>query len=277
LNDHRASRHHADIRWGGQYWAVVDRNSTNGTYVNGMQVHQLHNLYPGDRVTIGETTMVLHVPAASARAPQQPPSQRPVPRPATHEQSSPVAAVAFWLVAAVMAAAITCLAAGAFLPWVRLTGSLSQDLGPLIQGVTDIISSIFGEDSLFHVTQEVSGLEGYGKLTLGVAAVCAITLLVDVFYRKTVVPAIVYLLSGLIAVGAMASDLANFYGLYKKVESWSVMFGIQLGDVVEFFDQFIQMEVEPLLGLQLTVVGLVLLVVGGVGRLVVALLVRSRV
>jgi hypothetical protein len=171
-----------------------------------------------------------------------------------------------------------CLASGAFLPWLRLTGSLSQDLEPLIKGVADIVSSIFGADSLFHVTQEFNGLEGHGKLTLGVAVVCSIALVVDMFfYRRSVAPGIVYLLSGVIAVGAMASDLVNLYGLYKQVESWSVMFGIELGEVVQFLDQFIKIEVEPLIGLQITVVGLALLLVGGVGRLVVALLARGRV
>ena len=59
LNDTRASRHHADIRWDGQRWTVIDQSSTNGTYVNGMRVHGPYDLRLGDRVTIGETTMVL--------------------------------------------------------------------------------------------------------------------------------------------------------------------------------------------------------------------------
>lgn len=278
LNDQRSSRHHADIRWNGRYWEVVDRGSTNGTYVNGMQVHQPYDLRPGDRVTIGETTMVLHPAPSAARQGQQGAARRRQPaEPDYQQQASTGTSVAFWVVTGIMVVAIVCLATGAFLPWLRLTGSLSQDLGPMIQGVTDIISSIFGEDSLFHVTQEVNGLDGYGKLTLGIAAICTIALVVDLFFhRKSVVSAVVYLLSGLVAVGAMASDLVNVWGLYKQVESWSIMFGIDLGQVVEFFDQFIQMEVQPLIGLQLTVAGLVLLLVGGVGRLVVALLARSQ-
>jgi pSer/pThr/pTyr-binding forkhead associated (FHA) protein len=279
LSDHRSSRHHADIRWSGRYWEVVDQESTNGTYVNGLQVHQPYDLRPGDRVTIGETTMVLQpAPSPSPRHAHPGPARpRLAVEPDYRQQASTGTSVAFWLVTGVVLVAIVCLATGAFLPWLRLTGSLSQDLEPLIKGVTDIISSIFGEDSLFHVTQEVNGLDGYGKLTLGIAAICTVALVVDLFFhRKSVVPAVVYLLSGMIAVGAMASDLVNVWGLYKQVESWSVMFGIELGQVVEFFDQFIKMEVEPLIGLQLTVVGLVLLLVGGIGRLLVALLARSQ-
>ena len=47
-------------------------------------------------------------------------------------------------------------------------------------------------------------------------------------------------------------------------------------EVVQFLDQFVKMEVTPLVGLQLTIIGLVLLLVGGIGRLVVALLDRSK-
>ena len=64
LNDHRASRHHADFSWDGRQWTVVDQGSTNGTYVNGMRVHSPYDLRLGDRVTIGETTMVMRQPVA---------------------------------------------------------------------------------------------------------------------------------------------------------------------------------------------------------------------
>ena len=69
LNDQRASRHHGDIRWNGRQWEVVDRGSTNGTYVNGMQVHQPYELRLGDRVTIGETTIVLREYSTQSSAP----------------------------------------------------------------------------------------------------------------------------------------------------------------------------------------------------------------
>ena len=52
LKDHRSSRHHADLRWNGHAWQVVDQGSTNGTYVNGLQVRQPYDLRFGDRVII---------------------------------------------------------------------------------------------------------------------------------------------------------------------------------------------------------------------------------
>jgi hypothetical protein len=288
LNDGRASRHHADIRWDGRHWAVVDNGSTNGTYVNGLRVHGPYDLRVGDRITIGETTMVLREQVAQppqGRAPVAAGGERsrkakapPVPADGDVSRSGAhtAASVLFWLAQGLIAVAVVCLASGAFLPWLRVTGSLSQELGPLLQGITDAISFFLGSDSYFEFTQEISGLEGYGKLTLAVGVISLIAMVVDLFfYRKSVVPAIVYLLSALIAMGAMASDLSNFYRLYKEAETWSLLFGIQLADVIQVFDQFIDMTVTPLPGLPLTVAGLVLLLVGGVGRLVAAMLDRA--
>jgi hypothetical protein len=303
LNDNRASRHHADFCWNGRQWTVVDQHSTNGTYVNGMQVYQPFELRVNDRVTIGETTMVVR--AADARAPasgagkgaaphqpqvarrsqtaKQPAMPAPVQAPAPGVEATGIrgqsaATTAFyWLVQGIVAAAVVLLASGALLPWLRVTGSLSKDLGPLLEGVTGVISGLLGQDSFFQFSQEISGLEGFGKLTLAVGVISAIAMIVDIFfYRKSVVPGIVYVLSGFLAMGAMASDLMNFYRLYQEASSWSLLFGIQLADVIEVFGQFVDMQITPLPGLPLTVLGLVLLLVGGICRLVVALLNRGR-
>jgi hypothetical protein len=185
--------------------------------------------------------------------------------------------VGFWLVQGFIVLAVIGLAAGSFLPWIRVSGTLSQDLGPVIQGLTGLISHFLGTDSFLHFTQDISGAEGYGKLTLVLAVMGLIGLVVDMFIqRKSPVTGIVYVLSSMIVVGAMASDLMNFYKLYKQAESWSLLFGIQLRDVVQVFDQFIDMQITPLPGLPLTVVGLVLLIVGGIGRLIVAVLSRNQ-
>lgn len=302
LDDHRASRHHSDIRWNGRQWEVVDRSSTNGTYVNGMRVHRPYDLRLGDRVTIGETTLVLSEYSAQATAqprprsaeervrtaegsaarPRQPPPQ-PAPRVLSgtqgREHTSAGVTAAFWLVQGLTTAAVVCLATGAFLPWLKVTGSLSQDLQPLIQSLANIVAILSGPDSIFSITQEISGLEGYGKLTLGIAGVGTIALVVDIFSygcRKSVVPGVVYLVSGLIAAGAMGFDLVNYYRFYKQMRDLSLLFGVQLTDVVQVFDQFIDVQVTPMIGLLLTGAGLVLLLVGGVSRLVVALLNRSE-
>jgi hypothetical protein len=302
LDDHRSSRHHADFRWDGSQWEVVDRGSTNGTYVNGMQVHQPYTLRLGDRITLGETTLVVRewegrpsVPAATghpqapapARAPVAPPAARQAasrqPAPSEPEAGrAPLAhasagmLTAYWLAQALIVAAVVFLASGAFLPWLEVTGSLSQDMQPLIQSITDIVSSVMGPDFLF-VTQKVSGLAGYGKLTLGIAVIALIVLVVDLaFYRRSAVPGIVYTLAGLLAAGAMAADLKNLYDVYNQVQSASLLFGIRLSSVIEMLDKFIQVKVTVLPGLYLTGAGLALLLVGGLGRLAVIFLDRRE-
>jgi hypothetical protein len=185
--------------------------------------------------------------------------------------------VAYWLVQAAVAAAIVCLGAGAFLPWLQVTGSLAEDLQPLLQGLADIVAVLSGPDSMFNVSQQIDGLEGYGKLTLVVAIVSTGALVMDVlFYRKSAIPGIVYLLSSLMAGGAIAFDLVNYYRFYSQMKDLTLLFGIQLEEVVEVFDQFMQVTISPMIGLVLTGLGLILLLAGAVGRLVVAFLDRRR-
>jgi hypothetical protein len=170
---------------------------------------------------------------------------------------------------------VICLAAGAFLPWIEITGSLSRDLQPLVQGIADLIASLSGQDSLLHVSQRIGGLEGYGKLTLGIAVLSALALVVDIFfYRRSVVPAVVYLGTAIVSIGAMGFDLANYYRYYQEMQNLSLLFGIRLGEVVQVFDHFLEMKATPMAGLFLTGAGLLLLLGGGIGRLVVALLGR---
>jgi hypothetical protein len=319
VNDQRVSRHHGDIRWNGRQWEVVDRGSINGTYVNGVQIHRPWELQLGDRVTVGETTMVLREyseqPAAPPRAqpttqpyragmpPQQTPelhrgqaqqasavpaqirTQKQVRIPTKGQEQSPErhreqasadTGVAFWLGQGLIVAAVVCLAAGAFLPWFRVTGSLSSDLGALVEGITSIVSSLIG-DNLLSVTQDISALSGFGKLTLGIAVVCIILLFVDIFLRgRSIVPGLVYVLISAAVGVVVAMDLKGLYDLYQQVQSISVLFGIRLESAVKAFGKFIDVQVTLLPGLYLTAAGLGLLLVGGIVRLLAALSARGR-
>ena len=287
VQDNQASRYHSDIRWNGRQWEVVDRGSTNGTYVNGMQIHGPYELHLGDRITIGDTTMVLHefgaAPdhqtsrdlAGAARKAYAVPRPMETPR---QDTSTAGTTVAFWLAQVLVAVAVVCLAAGAFLPWFRVTGSLSRDMAPILQGITDIVSSFLGED-LLSITQDISGLGGFGKVSLGLAVICAILLIVDMagtssgfLTRRSVVAAVVYLVTSLLAIAVIAAELKNVYDLYDQVQSMTLLLGIRLADVVEAFGKFIELKVTFLPGLYLTVAGLAFLLVGGVVRLVVAIL-----
>lgn len=312
LNDQRASRHHSDFRWNGRQWEVADRGSTNGTYVNRVQIHRPVELRLGDRVTIGETTMVLREHSAFPTAPPRPhPAEEPITaveayavreaapavrsgqpppqpvgsalradtsapsRPEGGQLASAGATAAFWLAQALVAVAVVCLASGALLPWFKVTGSLASDLAPLVQGISDIVSSLMGED-LLSVTQEISGGTGFGKFTLGMAVLSTVLLVVDIFIRRSVVPSVVYLLTSLAAGGVMILDLKGLYDLYDQVQSMTLLFGIRLEDVVKAFGKFIEVEIVLLPGLYLTVAGLGFLFVGGMVRLVSALLDRNR-
>ena len=284
LEDHRSSRHHADIRWDGRQWQVIDRESTNGTFVNGLQVHPPYELRPGDRLTIGETTMVLREeqhempPPPEARPPAVAGSaaaRKPLKK--VQPPGSAAANIVFWLVQGMITASVVCLAAGAFLPWIEISGSLSRDLQPLVQGIADLVASLSGQDSILNVSQRIGGMQGYGKLTLGIAIVSTIALVVDIFfYRRSVVPGVIYLGTGMISMGAMGFDLVNYLHYYEELQDLSLLFGIELGEVVQVFGQFIEVQANPMSGLFLTIAGLVLLFVGGIGRLVVALLERNR-
>lgn len=303
LDDHRASRHHSDFRWNGRQWEVVDRGSTNGTYVNGMQVHQAYDLRVGDRITIGETTMVLR--EVSSRTAQQPQalaarqaastmegsaiagpivSSRPGRPPVSEEssgaeQAGPLAAsrVAFWLVQGLGVVAVVCLASGAFLPWVQVTGSLSSELQPQLQGIANLIASLSGQESILNVNQRIMGMQGYGKLSLAIAILSTLALVVDIFfYRRSVVPGIVHLGSGLLAAGAIGFDVANYFSYYERMRDLTVLFGIQLTDVVQFLDQYIDFKIELMAGLYLTGAGLLLLLITGIGRIIVAIMGRER-
>ena len=307
LKDPRASRHHGDFRWTGRQWEVADRGSTNGTYVNGVQINRPHVLRPGDRVSIGETTMVLQehsaLPTASPHPEGEPitaveayairqsaaAGRPPQPvgavisagtparsKPQAGQLASAGARVTFWLAQVLVAVAAICLAAGAFLPWFKVTGSLARDLAPLVQGISDIISSITGDD-LLSVTQEISGGTGFGKFTLGMAVLCAVALIVDLlFRRKSIVPSIVYLAASVAAGVVMILELKDLYDLYDQLQSMTLLFGIRLEDAVKAFGQFIDVEIVLLPGLYLTMAGLGFLLFGGLVRLVSALLDRNK-
>jgi hypothetical protein len=88
LKDIKASRRHCQIVKTPRGYQCVDLSSGNGTYVNGAQIKQ-HILAPGDKVTIGSTTIVFNeakaapgkaatgkIPAAAA-APKAPTGKVP--------------------------------------------------------------------------------------------------------------------------------------------------------------------------------------------------------
>lgn len=66
LSDDQASRRHAQVEPGSSGFVLVDLDSTNGTFLNGRQVHGPVPLSAGDRIEVGNTLIRFVAGAASA-------------------------------------------------------------------------------------------------------------------------------------------------------------------------------------------------------------------
>ena len=71
LQDPESSRQHARVAWQGGQFIVEDLGSTNGTFVNGIQITAPQVLNPGDSIGIGQTALVFQIAGVTA-APQVP-------------------------------------------------------------------------------------------------------------------------------------------------------------------------------------------------------------
>jgi predicted component of type VI protein secretion system len=69
LDDDLASRHHARLVPGADGATVEDLNSSNGTFVNGHQVHSPTGVFPGDQLLIGATVIEVRSHAQITRRP----------------------------------------------------------------------------------------------------------------------------------------------------------------------------------------------------------------
>ena len=67
VKDTKASREHAKIYKQGDRFAIVDLNSSNGTFVNGARITK-HLLEPGDEIEIGTVRLRFEDPEAMAAA-----------------------------------------------------------------------------------------------------------------------------------------------------------------------------------------------------------------
>ena len=78
LQDPEASRRHSRITWQGSQFIIEDMGSTNGTFVNGVQITSPQLLNSGDSIGIGQTALVFQVTGGAPRAytPQVAPTYR---------------------------------------------------------------------------------------------------------------------------------------------------------------------------------------------------------
>jgi len=294
VNDERSSRHHADMRWTGQQWEVADLESTNGTYVNGLRVHRPYPLRPGDRVTVGDTTMVLRtrsdVPAAAIpagpggmaaaagaagrgmAAPSPVEARVAAPRPAEYGANDGRtgvrgSSIAFWSAQVVVTIAVVCLAAGSLLPWLEITGGVRGDVAPLLEQGFNIWGALTGTDPSRTASYVIDGTMAHGKLTLVLALVSTVALVVEIFfYRRSLIPGVVYLVTGLMVVATMGFDAMNYAQHARELQNLDLLFGYQLGDLTNLLGTIIDVEARALVGVYLVGAGLGLLLAGGVAR-----------
>ncbi len=78
LQDPESSRRHARVNWHKGEFVLEDLGSTNGTFVNGVQITKSQILNPGDSVGIGQTTLVFQMVGAAGLPPYQAPQQTPI-------------------------------------------------------------------------------------------------------------------------------------------------------------------------------------------------------
>ena len=63
----RASREHAHLLRDGRHTSLEDKNSTNGTYLNGERLQGKTLLRDGDKVGVGEVSFTFHDPETTTR------------------------------------------------------------------------------------------------------------------------------------------------------------------------------------------------------------------
>ena len=80
-NDNRVSRTHARLEQAGGNWQITDLGSSNGTSVNGMIIRAPTIIYPGDQITIGQTSIMLEFPGIAQKNLPIPAPQPMAPQP----------------------------------------------------------------------------------------------------------------------------------------------------------------------------------------------------
>jgi hypothetical protein len=67
IPDQRASRRHAEVRWDGEFCALHDLDSANGTLLNGRRIAAPQSLRDGDQIAIASATFTFRDPEATLR------------------------------------------------------------------------------------------------------------------------------------------------------------------------------------------------------------------
>jgi len=261
LQDTQVSRHHAELRRYGDQWLLVDLGSTNGTFVGGTR------LRPGEArpmllslpFQLGDTQLILEEePSTSLDSPsslfRQSPEQAaeiqnhadpPPPREGTEPRmQNPLV----WPVRLVTVAGSVMLIVGSLLDWISVEVSL-----PLLGKVMD---------------KSYNGLDSQQALLfIGVAVLALVLVLVDMIARNRGAGLAAGVGQALVGAVAVVTASVSVYRYYQ-VGTHQIL-GVSLVDVMTKYlgDQ---VHISVLLGVYLVAIGLVVLIVGGLLRLLVA-------
>jgi len=80
LEDPKVSRHHAVIAFTEERYSITDLDSANGTFVNGIRIHESHPLKAEDVISLGDTELTFYEVPPSAKTALTEPSAQPVPK-----------------------------------------------------------------------------------------------------------------------------------------------------------------------------------------------------
>ncbi len=266
LPDTQVSRHHAELRRHGDQWLVVDLGSTNGTFVGGARLrpNEACPLLPGTPVQIGDTQLTLEEepsqPLASqgvsapGRAPQGMRTPGMEAESVVSEGGNRTSRGLVGLARAAVVVGGALLIIGSLLPWIRVEVTL-----PLVGKILD---------------QVFDGLDsGQAGLFIGMAVMALLLVVVDVAVRRErsrLFSVVRWLwarrLAGrpIVAVVAAGVDLYRYYELgIQEFLGISLMdiLSDHLGKEILIFMQF---------GVYLAAVGLVILILGGLLRLLLS-------
>ena len=275
LPDTQVSRHHAELRRHGDQWLVVDLGSTNGTFVGGARLrpNEACPLLPGIPVQIGDAQLTLEEelsqPLASqgvsmpGRAPQGMRTPGMEAESVVSEGGNRTSRGLVGLARAAVVVGGTLLIIGSLLPWIRVEVTL-----PLVGRILD---------------QVFDGLDsGLAGLFIGMAVMALFLVGVDVAVRRersrlspvvrsaaapglpSVAIGLGQVAAGIVAVVAAGADVYRYYELGIQE-----FLGISLIDILsEHVGKEILIFIQ--LGVYLAAVGLVVLILGGLLRLLLA-------
>jgi len=259
LQDTLVSRHHAELRRHGDQWLVVDLGSTNGTFVGGVRLRpdEARPLPPGTPVHIGDAQLIIEEEQppsldsqrrSSAQELSEQGKRIQIPESRIQNPKSKIVNLSVWLARVVVVVGSVLLLIGSLLPWIRVGVTL-----PLVGRILD---------------QTYDGLDsGQAGLFIGVAVMALLLVVVDVTVRHERSGLAVGLgqaLAGVVAAAAAGVSAYRYYQVGTKE-----FLGISLVDILTDYLSN-QVDISTQFGLYLAGAGLVILILGGLLRLLSA-------